>query len=53
MAEEILETGSTSDDGVDVKLAAIESKLDGKLELIRRDLAVIKHAVKALLLRSP
>jgi hypothetical protein len=34
-------------------LEQLEAKFDAKLEAIKRDLAVIKHAVKMILTRSP
>ena len=51
MAEDTVDVDTTAEEGIDARLTAIETKIDAKLEPIRRDLAVIKHAVKELLLR--
>ena len=51
VAQDTVDVDTTAEDGIDARLTAIETKIDVKLEPIRRDLAVIKHAVKAILLR--
>src|SRR5215213_9413255 len=51
VAQDTLDADTTAESGIDARLTAIETKIDVKLEPIRTDLAVIKHAVKAILLR--
>jgi len=51
VAQDTLDADTTAESGIDARLAAIEMKIHVKLEPIRRDLAVIKHAVKEILLR--
>jgi hypothetical protein len=51
VAQDTVDVDTTAERGIDARLGAIEAKIDVKLEPIRRDLAVIKHAVKAILLR--
>ena len=51
VAQDTVDVDTTAEGGIDARLTALETKIDVKLEPIRRDLAVIKHAVKEILLR--